>query len=418
MTKTALCLLLALAFGLPMVQAQSVSTMHQIISSDPLIARDTVFRNMQAEIKTELGKTGKGAQLNLLFNRMSEVQEQVISFLDTPRVTFNVPGRILVIEYKGKAGNVFIPQLPDETEILARVQVSIKEGLTEALSRVLKRFSSDPGKQAFLKALSEALESSQFTVGVKWSAPSLSDDGKELAGLITDVIMKKIKFELDPVWNQFESATDTTQLKRLAGTLQDRLTAVIMKMREPLLRAYQTAERKLQDLVDRFSEMLLAGNAGFALVEGTGSFAGGLIATYVEPKYKVGLYYTSQFQDKDSVSQRPGNLSLIGAQVEWTTEKSQWDFLASYIFGPMVGGSGEVGLGHSWKPAPSLILGESVFLYFARGGKNEDASAMVGLSLRGTDQHSPALFVGKRFQKGKNWDLVFQVSFPVIPFLN
>src|SRR3989339_158886 len=111
MTKTALCLLLALAFGLPMVQAQSVSTMHQIISSDPLIARDTVFRNMQAKIETELGKTGKGAQLNLLFNRMSEVQAQVIGFLDTPRVTFKVPERGLVIEYKGKAGNVSIPQL-------------------------------------------------------------------------------------------------------------------------------------------------------------------------------------------------------------------------------------------------------------------------------------------------------------------
>ena len=418
MTKTALCLLLALAFGLPMVQAQSVSTMHQIISSDPLIARDTVFRNMQAKIETELGKTGKGAQLNLLFNRMSEVQAQVIGFLDTPRVTFKVPERVLVIEYKGKAGNVSIPQLQDKTEILARVQESMKEGLTEALSKVLKRFSSDPGKQAFLKALAEALESSQFTVGVEWSVPSLSDDGKELAGLITDVIMKKIKFELDPVWNQFKSATDTVQLKRLAGTLQERLTAVIMKMREPLLRAYQTAERKLQDLVDRFSEMLLAGNAGFALVEGTGSFAGGLIATYVQPKYKVGFYYTSQFQDKDSVGQRPGNLSLIGAQVEWTTEKSQWDFLASYIFGPMVGGSGEVGLGHSWKPASSVIMGESVFFFFARDQKWEELSAMVGVSLRGKDQHSPALFVGKRFQKGKNWDLVFQVSFPVIPFLN
>ncbi len=418
MTKTALYLTLALAFGLTIIQAQSVSTMHQIISSDPLIARDVVFRIMQAEIETELGKTGKGAQLNLLFNRMSEVQEQVIGFLDTPKVSFEVPGRLLVIQYKGKADSVHIPQLLDSTKLLNRLRVSIQKGLTESLSNVLKRFSSDPGKQAFLKALSEALESSQFTVGVKWPALSLSDDGKELAGLITDVIMKKIEFELGPVLDQFKSASDTVQLKRLTGTLQERLTAVIMKMREPLLRAYQTAERKLQDLVNRFSEMLLAGNAGFALVEGTGSFAGGLIATYVQPKYKVGFYYTSQFQDKDSVSQRPGNLSLIGAQVEWTTEKSQWDFLASYIFGPMVGGSGEVGLGHSWKPASTVIMGESVFFFFAKDQKWEELSTMVGVSFRGKDQHSPALFVGKRFQKGKNWDMVFQVSFPVIPFLN
>lgn len=418
MTKTVRGLMLALVVGLTMARGQSVTTMHQVIASDPLIARDTVFRNMQAEIETELGKTGKGAQLNLLFNRMSEVQEQVIGFLDTPKVSFKVPGRFLVIEYKGKPDSVLIPQLLDTTKLFNCFRESIQKGLTEALSKVLKRFSSDPGKQAFLKALSEALESSQFTVGVKWSVLSLSDDGKELAGLITDVIMKKIEFELGPVWDQFKSASDTVQLNRLAGTLQERLTAVIMKMREPLLRGYQTAERKLQDLVDRFSEMLLAGNAGFALVEGTGSFAGGLIATYVQPKYKVGFYYTSQFQDKDSVSQRPGNLSLIGAQVEWTTEKSQWDFLASYIFGPMVGGSGEVGLGHSWKPASSVIMGESVFFFFAKDQKWEELSAMVGVSLRGTDQHSPALFVGKRFQKGKNWDLVFQVSFPVVPFLN
>jgi len=393
--------------------SQTASTMHQIISSDPLLARDSTFRQMQDQIETELGRTGKGAQLNLLFNKMSKVQEDIIAFLQPPMVSADTVERKIVISYGGKKLELQLPKSPPKDVIVEEIRTKLRKELHQAFSKALNNFRNPSTRNSVIRALSKALAGSPLSVGVDQTTLGLNEDPEKLAEVLAEVLTSSLESELQRRLEEIMRLAEPFRLPRLAEEINRLLAEAADLVREPFLRAFQTAETGLRTLVDRFSKTLLAGNAGFALTEGTGAFAGGFIVTFVRPNSKVGLYVNTQFRNATTTD--PATQSLLGAQYEWIGCSSQFDVMASYFFGPIVGKSVEIGIAHSNVIFSSVILSKSLFAYKPGRSGFENASVMVGLGVRGLSQNSPGLFLGKRFQKGRSWDMLVQVSFPIIP---
>ncbi|MDA0748698.1 MAG: hypothetical protein O2954_19445, partial [bacterium] len=69
--------ILCMAVLTPPLSGQTLSSLHQVLSSSSLIDRPQVFRDLQSAIRDSIGNVEPGLRLNGFYSRMSTARKQL-----------------------------------------------------------------------------------------------------------------------------------------------------------------------------------------------------------------------------------------------------------------------------------------------------------------------------------------------------
>lgn len=404
-----------LAFA-PSLQSQSVGPLHQVISTNSLINRPMVFRDLQRSVQDEFGNVEPGLRLELLYNKMSKVRQGLLDRVRAPEMSYSKD--IIHIAYFSDTLNVEF-KVGLKGKFFSRTQSWLTKILITEIDRFLKKVENKQ-KEAFLTSIIRALQSSGFP---KPNWPDTSSSTRKLSMYVMSILMNNIKQEIEGQYPGLNLDAITNQqileaaIKAFNGIAND----FVANLRSELAEVFDSAEHEIANVTDEFSNFLLSANAGLAVTEGPEGFSGGLLLSYVwSTRFQTGVYINGQFseQSKDTTSVMPEQ-SLIGVQMRFAGDAVQLDLLGSALFG----NSGfkffevfELGAGVSYRCGTSFIVGlEGFWLHSVKSdaGLNFEDVLTAGVSLKGASANSPSVLVGITAQNGSKKP-IFQVSFPIL----
>jgi hypothetical protein len=405
--------LLAL-FCLEISKTQSASPLFQVIASDPLINRSSIFRDLQDKMVDELSRTEPGLHLNIFYGEMSDARRYVLNLIPSATLDYSAGDSILYITLRYYGGT-----LSDHIKITDAKSLSKtpKDILNEAegkiandINSLLERIDIQPSeeKEAILTALIAALEEGGLTRNISTSGFESSVQlrlAKLMSGMIfkygTETVLKN-----HPDWRK---SIERDTLIKLKDTLNAAFKSTEEKAKQIVSDAMDKAESKIADLVDNVSRRLVSGNVGIGVTQGTGAFVGGVQYSFVLPSWQFGLYTNGQFNNGDST--RPTQ-SLLGIRVRCATEAVQFDLLHDRLFGDKQISnfrSYDVGIGISYRISKDMIIGSA---YFNQHNDEALVTQQVGVTFATTSPGSPSLLMGFQIKAGDTRP-VFQISFPV-----
>jgi hypothetical protein len=403
-----------------LLQSQTVSPLFQVMSSNSLINRPEVFRDLQVNIENVVGKTKPGLQLNILYQQLSDVRRSLTSAIKAPFIDKKMSEDLektylsFTIE-KGKDPFALI-EVTDKDITLNDVLNSLKSELANELDSVMKKTlpSNRKEREAVCAALLVALEETGVSRNVsttKFEESYVDKLAKTVAGILIREVKNKIH-ELYPDRDLLMLSLSPDSLKMYA---QNALNMVTEKVKALVSESLDMAEYETSKAIDEFSRKLISGNIGLAATQGEGAFSGGITLSFInETKWQVGLYVNGQFNQGDTGSMVPKQ-SLIGFQVRHARDPVQMEFLGSVLFGDKnihAWHAWEAGAGLSFRSGNEVVLGAAYFGMYV--DKIIPSVHSVGLTIKGTSAESPGLLVGISIQQRDVHPLI-QIGFPVLP---
>lgn len=426
-TRSRLCLVPVLkSLLVGVVSAQTVSPLQQVVASSSLISRPEVFRTLQASLENEYGNVKPGVRLDAFYAKMSVARKKILEQIDQLRIdrvrltdnvlqidlTFVNKGMVRIpLEYTSEGRTYQINR--NLQGILNEIEIQLARHISELINEKLQSF---PSKDAVLSGLVIALEGSGLATGM-----SLNDapDGAsgQLAKIISGSIVRGItgwlqanspevllakESPLDQIEGSIRSCVD--ELNMAAATV----TAVIKRT---VTEALDVAEHEVATVIGEFSKTLIAANAGMAVTQGQGGFAGGVLIAFRQgSRWQLGFYANGQLNQGDTT--KPTQ-SLFGGQIRYAAEYYQHDFLVSSLFGDKqfkTFETFECGYALSGRVDKDMIIGANMFVLAAEKIR---PIWILGILVKGTAQSSPAISVGAEGQ-GDRWRPLIQVSMPLI----
>jgi hypothetical protein len=393
------------------LQGQAVSPLFQVMSSNPLIDRPEVFREMQRNIDMEFGKTPPGLHLDVFYQKMYQAEDKILSYVqslnvrltpDSTAVKILFIGDSLEIRFRGVELKNILDSI--KREVAARVSAQIAHGL--------ESFQSQDMKDAVIQALKSTVEESGLLTGIENTEYKDNDEvnavSKEVAAALLDGIERIITTSA-PVSKAIRNLTE----KDIAILFYRAFSEFSTKVKSGLTDALTMAEHKVARLIDQVSDDLVSANVGVGVTEGTGAFSGGFTYSVVYAKNFQGIAYVNGKFTDTSHSQTASSL-LVGAQFRFAFDPVQCDLLMSKLVGANLSSAWEFGIGGSVRTQSDLVFGVAAFISSPNKFWSDDENTYtVGATFKGTSRNSPTLLLGGIFRHEEKTTPIIQLGLPV-----
>lgn len=421
----ALFLLMGVVGWKAQVYGQSMSGLHQVLASNSLIDRPQVFRDLQTNIEDTLKTVQPGVKLDYLYGKIDGIRPRILANL---QIGFDIEetslsdGYTIKINFKDKI--IWSEKLTNNIKykafdsLLDTMEVELEDFLFSKLD------STETDLKKINDAVSASLIFSIYETGLLAGKVNLTDDyAKDLAKVLAKFVFEEVRKRIRLKYPNF-SLEDEIEMTEWANKIDAVLNEAVEKIRAKVANVLDQAEYKLAKAVDSFSQWLVSGNAGLAIVDGDGAFGGGVhVAFTFDSKCQVGVYYNGQFSEDKFLAEAQANAekagnnklqaistrqSLIGGQLRFASDCSQLDIMGAVLL--KANRACELGVGVSRRLEGGLIIGLSGFI-IVRG--NEAQSRKVyGGTLKRASISGPTLFAGFIKEDDKRHP-IFQVSFPI-----
>ena len=396
------------------LQGQTVSPLFQVMSSNSLINRPMIFREMQDEIQKQVDKTTPGLLINDFYQDMALWRRKFIDLIKTPRLQIAENG--ITIEIEGKVFDT-IP-LKDKNALEKNGNDLFKEvdaALTKKINGIIDGLEFEPSstKNPIPAALILALEETGLTRNISTSG---FEDSTQLkfSRIISGMLFREVKRVILSDHPEFENQLARLTGQKLVEYVNNIINKVVLELKENLSQALDRGEHEVAKAVNEISRWLISGNTGLAVSKGQGAFSGGVQLSYIHPGCQIGVYFNGAFNKGDTT--KPTQ-TLVGVRTQIAWDAIAIDVLGSGLFGDIkysVFDSGELGSGFSYRTGSDLIFGFSYYIFF---GSKFFPEHTYGLTMKGTSADSPGILFGARVQtnEGVKNDVspIFQISYPV-----
>lgn len=421
-------LLLVILFLIPISSAhgQAVQSLHQALTSNMLIDRSLVFREMQASIEEEMAGVEPGAKVDLLFKKMSAIRTPLLDAIQAPKVELETTQQDGTTQYRLRFSMPLGPSVSDiqfslqtrisANDVLSRLEKDLAVVLTGHMRR-LPIGASEQQRAIFASLLVSIDESGVVSISV--SDASNGDFSARLGSVLARLIVLRLKQEIrlaDPAYDGDRPYEAEGTIRAFIDGFNARSEEAATLARESVVKALNRAEHDITQGVETFSKLLISGSAGLAVTQNEGgALGGGLNISWVSgTSFQMGVYANGQLSQSDTTDSDTPAQSLIGFQGRYAGDRLQLDLLAAVLFADKDFKAGhfdlwQVGGGISYRPNNDFIFGVAGFGLFGPGVGN---AATVGLTLKATSAASPAVLLGVERQNDETRP-VLQISFPV-----
>jgi len=406
---------LRLAFMLEIVavsflSAQSVSPLYQVMTTNSLIARPEVFRDMQQSLDDEFGKKTPGLQLEGLHEVFGDIREQIINLLGRPYVIPNPANdNITVTDSVHWELRIKLPAGDTLNKIWTLMSVELSRRLADSLNNLLSPLNKTATSAALVDALVQGLLQSDLVSRVDVKPYEDLKGTQKLSSILVEIMMKDVREKVERELSIYNMRW-REDLKKFCESVERYLVEISTQVRTELIRLVNNAETELSNVIDDVSHKLIAANSGVGITKGRGSFSGGIYLTaYHNTNWQIGLYANGQLNQGDST--KPVE-SLMGGHMRFGSERFEYDLLFAILFGDKqfkAWSSGEIGLGLSTRFG-GVLAGSAVYIL---GSEIMHPQFTVGLTLRPATPGGAGFLLGLQGQNG-NWQPIVQTSFPIL----
>lgn len=320
---------------------QTLSPLYQVISSNPLVTRPAVFREMQQHLNDSLANVKPGLRAGIIYKKIYEGREALLERL--PRVSLQ-RGNSFTMNFQKDTLRIGVQQTSVRMWLQAARpdSLSLKRGSKEdrslgllvdsCVNQLAQAFEAGSIRESVLLQLSTALRLSELVPA--GTSRGQSDTTKRLTPLVASLRAAIIKIVLDALQQQDlddldVAMKDSTQFNTFLVETTD---AINGRVRSEVSRVLDRMEDDFVGIVDEFSRWLVAGNMGVSLSQETNSFGSGVqLLLSCSPRVRVGVYFNGNLTASDSLQPRQ---SLVGLQGSFETCLSvELDLMVSTYFG-------------------------------------------------------------------------------------
>lgn len=414
------CMLLVLPALCLQAQAQEeppprISPLFNYLTSNSSLHRSPTFRNMQEDINTRLKNVKPGLRVDYFFDKMSAVHKALGQRLQAEFDSKNSFIRIYLIDNAQKDSNrIALDTLRLKDQTLSLFYSQAVEKWREKLTEELKKAFLVIKDESTQKAIVEQIGNIVLTTGVEANKLRSSD-----ATSLPDSIIKTyfggvinlLKYDLEQragfSWDKPISIDNAILTVALLNNFFDQVHSTI-------IRVLERTEHTLTTGIQEISTWLISGNTGIAVERGAGDFSGGVhFALNIDTNFQIGTYLNSNFTADSS---QPGRW-LIGAQMRYTAEYGQVDFL----LGGLVGNNNRFKDGDCFEGGISIqgrggnfIIGEAVFIRWdlPRGATVSSLTSSWGIFYKAASSHAPTFLAGIISSEGYQSPF-FKIIYPI-----
>jgi hypothetical protein len=395
--------------------SQSVSPLYQVMTTNSLISRPEVFREMQDSLDFEFGKNMPGLQIEGLHDAFGSIRQRIIDIAVAPTITLNEGSLTIRSDTISTPPRcrwtVSIPLPPFER--FDTLWIPVRRDLTDRIAAALDEIRNSVGKSstsaALIDALATGLSKSDIVAGIDLHPYVDLKGTKKLAAIITaimiDNIQKKSAQELP-----LSSIKSKPDVEKMRVFIQKCLTDLSGRIRIRLIGLVNDTENQLSDVVDDISNRLLTANSGVGVTKGQGSFSGGIYLTaWHSTNWQLAAYVNGQLNQGDST--KPAE-SLVGGHIRYGTDATQCDLLFAALFGDKqfkAWSAGEFGLGLSFRTS-GVVVGPALYIL---GSDVMHPIFTFGATLKSASTGGAGFLLGLQSQNGKLQPIV-QSSFPIL----
>jgi hypothetical protein len=399
--------------------SQPISTLNQIMTSNPLINRPIEFRAMQQDVYSVLQSTEPGLKANYIYEKMADGRKRLLNYIIIPVVNYKDDS--IIISLPVTSDSIIIPNAKAYTRdsLINELKQKVRQGLMDMMKG--EEFFESKLGLSVLSRINLFIGASELAVNAstkKGDKNSIDKFATLISGIVFDRAIKWLQlhystgFSLAKI-NDPKELVDTlnSALGEINGILQGRMNSILDKVEDEFTRA-----------ITSFSNRLLSGNMGLAVTEGDGALNAGLLLSFiVGESFQFGFYVNGQLNnDSTSVDTtkvndniKP-NQSLIGGQLRYAWDKIQLDLLISALFKDKNFKAFEVfegGAGFSYALNSDIILGLAyyIMIHTVEGFNNIH---LLGLNVMAKNTSVPSFLLGVQFSNGVTTP-VFQISQPI-----
>ena len=401
--------LAALFIFAAVLTAQTATPLYQVMSTNSLVDRPQVFRDMQDNLEKEFGSKTPGLQIEGLHEAIGSVREEIVEIFANPHVTLTNSNSRLTIKFSDRTIDIDLPN--DDT--LNKVWLLAKERLTEDLNKKIKAVLTSMNKSSSSTALIDgvisALSQSELLAGIDIKAFSSYERTEKLSAILSAIVVNAIeqKVERELAITDLKWKSD---LEKFRVMFENQLVVITSAIRGELITAMNTAENDLSKVIDEASNSLISANSGVGITQGKGSFSGGIyLSAYHDANWQLAAYANGQLNKGDST--KPTE-SLAGLHVRYGSERFQYDLLFAGLFGDeqfKAGDAGECGGGFSFRTS-GIVGGIAIYVL---GSKLIHPLFTIGGTIKPATAGGTGFLIGLQGEDGR-WQPIIQTSFPIL----
>lgn len=414
---------------------QDLSPLIAPLTTNQLIDRPLLFRDLQNNLSTEIGSVKPGLQVNYLNKKLKDLRALSIDKIGKIKLVLEssdnlnyklilrlggeLSSDITIIE-KVNLNDISVNKIFDNLEV--KLDFFINEKIFEKAFAITELNNKTYLKNTILKLTFTFLKNSDLSGNI-FGLPSETEDNiddkdlqENLSKLISMQIINYVKNKINLYINLDQIPNGENNTKLVIENINEQIqnvTGIINTL-------YSDAEREIFSLVDKFSKTLVSGNIGLAISQGSGNFSGGIqFAWNFSSVFQGGAYLNGQFNGGDST--KPMN-SLVALQTRYAPFNNfEFDAVISAYFGDRNFKSFtnyEFGGGMSWNPTSTLIFGVTYFKLVNSSSSNSSVNGLnwiqtLGLYVKSTDKTLPAIVFGRSWQNDTSDSFGFQIVYPI-----
>lgn len=425
-------LIIILSLSVCTLFAQNSNSLFMVMSSNSMLERPEIFREMQISISEELGELEYGLGVEKIQKKITSFKNGIILQLEMISVILETTkdGKEIILKFKYPKENS-----ADSTESLDL----IFPRQTINLSLIVDSLKSQEIKEFYSKKINKALKKVLNQIGIEYSTKKAilytitkilkqlsyitkpfdeTTDVDEMAYDISEVIASELlNRTYDFITNSFEFReleeyliNTTPKIDNFIIQINKALQKLIKEPIHNFTKLLDETEFIITKQVDAFNKHLISANIGAAITDSEGNFAGGLNYLFrLGTNFQIGVYANGQFvpQEVDTIQ---NTSSLYGFQLRYVIKRYEFNFLASYLNMPDISDATEIGAGLSTRNGDNFIIGIS---YFGTYYFDIPPGHLLGISFKGINSDSPAILIGANYQQ-KNITPIFQISYPIL----
>lgn len=372
--------------------AQRISPLFDLISSNSLINRTKVFREMQLNIDKELVGIQPGLRMDSLSGRITSIHKKLSDKLDLP--TIDTSKGIMTLRFKKLTDIPSLsiyrqdPQLDQKVDeyLTAEYFTSIYKSYLVVVFSPLKDSTT---KDALLNLIIDEIE--------RVSSFSGDCQAELVRRILADesVHIAKIRDEIKDTLSK-------------SGDIQKEFESMSTDVAAKLSNTIDLVGHEFSGMIDEFSQQLVSMGVGVAASNGEGAYSGGVYYSFMfNQNVQAGIYINGEATSTDSSSKQPTQ-SLIGGRFRYAWDVEQLDLFLAWNFGDnnFKGfETGQVGIGYS-HAGDDMIIGLAGFYLYTQERPlkiaDEENVYSLGLTVKGKSSTAPTFMIGYVHQGGKN----------------
>lgn len=415
---------------------QELSPLLNPMSTNLMNDRPEIFRSIQSNLGEALANTGYGFKASIVSEKFESLKRKFLDKIKSPKLTYNATDNAIEFDFPS------VPKIPK-----ADLKFSTDKSFDDLLSDLKKQFNEkvllpylkealklleaqqySQFKEILLSSSFDLLKSSELANGID-GIPSVEDaKGKyeiAISDLVSNIVFKKIRNEI-----QDNSSIDDTQFEQPIKNLESKLiydmvdkgnnylSGTTANVKAKLENISDDVQKEMQKVIDEVNKVLISGNIGLAISEGSGDFGSGLqISWNLASRIQLGTYLNGELSESDTTLPKKSLIAVQGRVL--IGDILQLDLLGSLYFGAQKFKSFkyyEYGGGFSVNIGKSVIVGAG---YFQLGNANDGSvtpliniTRTLGVFIRSNSPSLPILYLGNSWQQDKS-SFGFKVTYPI-----